>query len=84
MLTMIGAINQFERENLLERQREGVAIAKREGRYHGRKPAPLPDNYDAVIYEWKSGKITAQYAMKQLNMSRTSFYRILKMKKAQN
>ena len=79
MLTMIGAINQFERENLLERQREGVAIAKREGRYHGRKRAPLPD-----IYEWKSGKITAQYAMKQLNMSRTSFYRILKMKKAQN
>ena len=42
MLTMIGAINQFERENLLERQREGVAIAKREGKYHGRKPAPLP------------------------------------------
>ena len=84
MLTMIGAINQFERENLLERQREGVAIAKREGRYHGRKPAPLPDNYDAVIYEWKSGKMTAQCAMKQLNMSRTSFYRILKMKNAQN
>ena len=49
MLTMIGAINQFERENLLERQREGVAIAKREGKYHGRKPAPLPENYDAVI-----------------------------------
>lgn len=35
MLTMIGAINEFERTNLLERQREGIAIAKREGRYRG-------------------------------------------------
>ena len=78
MLTMIGAINQFERENLLERQREGVAIAKREGKYHGRKPAPLPENYDAVIKTWRAGKITAQSAMKQLGMSKTSFYRICK------
>ena len=76
MLTMIGAINQFERENLLERQREGVAIAKREGKYHGRKPAPMPENYDDVIKTWRAGKITAQTAMKQLGMSKTSFYRI--------
>lgn len=37
MLTMIGAINEFERTNLLERQREGIAIAKRDGKYKGRK-----------------------------------------------
>ncbi len=42
MLTMIGAINEFERMNLLERQREGIAIAKREGKYKGRKPISLP------------------------------------------
>ena len=78
MLTMIGAINQFERENILERQREGVAIAKRAGKYHGRKPAPLPDNYDEVMQQWHSGKITAQAAMKLLGMSKTSFYRICK------
>ena len=37
MLTMIGAINEFERYNLLERQREGIAIAKRNGKYKGGK-----------------------------------------------
>lgn len=37
MLTMIGAINEFERANLLERQREGIAIAKAEGKFKGRK-----------------------------------------------
>jgi DNA invertase Pin-like site-specific DNA recombinase len=44
MLTMIGAINAFERENLLERQREGVSIAKREGKYKGRQRVARPDN----------------------------------------
>lgn len=41
MLTMIAAINEFERMNLLERQREGIAIAKRKGIYKGRKPLPF-------------------------------------------
>lgn len=43
MLTMIGAINEFERTNLLERQREGIAIAKRNGKYKGRKPVSITD-----------------------------------------
>lgn len=38
MLTMIGAINEFERTNLLERQHEGIEIAKKNGAYKGRKP----------------------------------------------
>ena len=37
MLTMIAAINEFERQNLLDRQREGIDIAKRNGVYKGRK-----------------------------------------------
>lgn len=41
MLTMIGAINEFERANLLERQREGIAIAKAEGKFKGRKDITL-------------------------------------------
>lgn len=43
IITVIAAINEFERANLLERQREGIAIAKREGKYHGRKPVAVPD-----------------------------------------
>ena len=43
MLTMIAAINEFERANLLERQREGIQIAKREGKFKGRKATDIPD-----------------------------------------
>lgn len=43
MLTMIGAINEFERCNLLERQREGIAIAKRNGKYKGGKRKSVPN-----------------------------------------
>lgn len=43
IITVIAAINEFERANLLERQREGIAIAKRQGKYKGRTPVTVPD-----------------------------------------
>lgn len=43
IVTVIGAINEFERANLLERQKEGIAIAKREGKYKGRKNIVVAD-----------------------------------------
>ena len=43
LVTMVAAINEFERANLLERQKEGIAIAKREGKYKGRKDVTVPD-----------------------------------------
>lgn len=41
-MTMLAAISQFEREMMLERQREGIEIAKREGKYKGRKKVTVP------------------------------------------
>ena len=76
MLTMIGAINEFERTNILERTREGIAIAKREGVYKGRKPIDLPENWDAVTKTWSAGRITAREAMQQLNLKPNTFYRL--------
>lgn len=73
MLTLIGAIAQFERENLLERQREGISIAKREGKYKGRVPKQL-DNFEEVYTEWKAGNITAVAASKLLGVTRATFY----------
>ena len=81
MLTMIAAINEFERNNLLERQREGIEIAKREKKYKGRKPLSL-DNFDQVYDLWKSGEITAVAASKQLGISRYTFYNRVKQKEA--
>ena len=49
MLTMIAAINEFERQNLLDRQREGIAIAKRNGVYKGRKKVATPDDFSCAL-----------------------------------
>lgn len=73
MLTMIGAINEFERANLLERQKEGISIAKRQGKYKGRPKKKL-ENYGNVYHEWKQGNITAASACKLLGISRVTFY----------
>ncbi len=54
-LSIVGAINEFERTNLLERQREGIEIAKREGKYKGRKPRQL-DNVAELYAMWQSGE----------------------------
>lgn len=78
MLTIFGAVAELERDYILQRQREGIEIAKQQGKYKGRPKKPLPTNYEAVVQQWKSGKITATGAMKQLNMSKSSFYRMVK------
>ena len=74
MLTVFGALAELERENILERQREGIAIAKQEGKYKGRKPLERAGQ-DTVIASWRSGEITAVEAMRTLKMSKTTFYR---------
>ena len=43
------AVAELEREYILQRQREGIAIAKTKGKYPGRKPRPLPDNFERVV-----------------------------------
>lgn len=74
MLTVFGAVAELEREYILQRQREGIAIAKSDGKYKGRKAIEHPQ-FDKVITQWKNGELTTVDAMKQLNMSKTTFYR---------
>ena len=78
MLTMISAIYQFERENLLERQREGIAIAKEQGKFKGRKQVERPENFEAVFSQWKQREITGKQAMKELNLKTNTFYKLIK------
>jgi DNA invertase Pin-like site-specific DNA recombinase len=49
MINMLGSIAEFERELMLERQREGIAKAKAEGKYKGRKPTAKTDDVMALI-----------------------------------
>tara|TARA_R110001599_G_C12275790_1_gene662316 strand:+ start:4503 stop:5051 length:549 start_codon:yes stop_codon:yes gene_type:complete len=74
MLTMLGGIYQFERSMMLERQREGIAIAKLKGKYRG-KPVniELNENIRALAI---AGTNKSQIA-KQLNCSRTTVYKAL-------
>lgn len=69
MLTIIAAINSFERENILERQREGIAIAKAEGKYKGRKPIEVSD-FGQYYEEYMSRRTTKGQLAKKLKISR--------------
>ena len=77
MLTVFGAVAELEREYILQRQREGIAVAKANGVYKGRKPITRP-NFDAVVAQWRSGSITAVEAMRRLDMKPSTFYRTIK------
>ena len=79
MLTVFAAVSELEREYILQRQFEGIAIAKAKGVYKGRKPIEHPD-FKKIVSIWKNGKITAVEAMKRLGgMNPTTFYRKVKL-----
>ena len=79
MLTVFGALAELERENILERQREGIAIAKEQGKYKGRKPIDAdPEQLAAVCARWRAGELTARAAMQEVGMKPNTFYRRVK------
>lgn len=80
MLTIFAAVAELEREYILQRQREGIAIAKSQGKYHGRTPLPLPDNFDDIVARWRRGEITAREAMRRTGLKPNTFYRQVKNK----
>lgn len=75
MLSVLGGVAQFEREMILERQKEGVAKAKIAGKYKGRKPVP-DDLREKVVSLVAEGKVKAHIA-RQLNIGEATVYRIL-------
>jgi DNA invertase Pin-like site-specific DNA recombinase len=75
MLTMLAAIAAFERDLMLERQREGIAKAKHEGRYKGRAPTAQRQSND--VLRMKAEGVTPTEIAKRLGISRMSVYRIL-------
>ncbi len=81
MLTMIGAIAEFERENILERQREGIEIAKREGKFKGGQPKKIDDDMFNKYYDqYKTRQITKAELARRLNISRPTLDKLLKDK----
>jgi len=74
MLTVLGAIAEFERDLMLERQREGIAKAKAEGKYKGR--APTARRQQQQIVDMRAKGLTADQVAKELGISRRSVYRL--------
>lgn len=74
MLTVFAAVSELERNSLLDRQKEGIAQAKAQGKYKGRKQKVIPE-FDRVVALWRTGDITAVAAMKRLGISKSTFYR---------
>lgn len=81
MLTMIGAIAEFERTNLLDRQREGIAIAKREGKFKGGQVKRIDDNmFNQYYAEYKARTINKSELASKLEISRPTLNKLLKDK----
>lgn len=83
MLTMIAAINEFERTNLLERQKEGIALAKERGVYKGRKEISIPeDTWQNLYDQYMHRQITKKEFAERLKISRPTLDKLLKEKTA--
>lgn len=79
MLTMIGAINEFERANLLERQREGIALAKAAGKYKGRKKKEIDKElFSKLLDDYRHRRINKVEFANELEISRPTLDKLLK------
>ena len=71
---LLAYMAEKERQKIHARQAEGIAIAKEQGKYKGRKPIVRAD-FPKVYQAWKAGEITAVAAVEQLQLSKATFYR---------
>jgi DNA invertase Pin-like site-specific DNA recombinase len=80
ILQVLSYVAEQELSLIKKRQLEGIKLAKEQGKHLGRPKAEYPKDWDIVYIEWKiDKKITAKEAMEKLNMTRTTFYKLVKM-----
>lgn len=75
VLQVLSFVAENERDNIRQRQKEGIEAAKQRGVRFGRPEEPLPDNFRNVSRRWISKEISGKEAAKLCNMSKSSFYR---------
>ena len=81
MLTMIGAIYEFERMNMLERQREGIEIAKQEGKFKGGQVKKIDDSvFERAYDKYQKREINKTELAAALKISRPTLDKLLKDK----
>ena len=78
MLQILSYAAQAERDNLKQRQAEGITEAKARGVQFGRQKMRLPSEFPEIVQQWREKEISCQQALQTLGMGRTSFYRKIK------
>ncbi len=67
-----------ERNNIKQRQSEGIAVAKAKGKHLGRPSIQIPNEWDRLYKGWKAGSITAVQFMREIGMKKGTFYKKVK------
>jgi len=78
MVTMLGAMAQFEVEIMKERQAIGIERAKKEGKYKGRKAIEYPKKWELYYKKWESKEITSKEFMENMGLNKTTFFKLKK------
>ncbi|MED1641514.1 recombinase family protein [Bacillus thuringiensis] len=78
VLQILSWLSEEERVKIKTRQREGIDLAKKQGKHLGRPKVEITDEFIQAYQEWKDRKITAVEAMKRSGMPNTTFYRMVK------
>lgn len=84
VLQILSFFAEEERRKIKERQREGIEAAKRRGATFGRPAATFPLGFEEVYKRWKDGEIKAIEAMEELNLKRTTFYKLVQKFETKN
>lgn len=78
VLAVLSMVAQKERENIRQRQAEGIAAAKIRGVHLGRPPKRPPENFAVVVTDWKKDKISFSEALEKTGLKRATFYNLLR------
>lgn len=84
ILQVLGYVAQQETDFRKQRQMEGIAIAKEQGKHLGRPKAEYPSNWEQQYKAWKEGTQTAKITMDNLDLKRTTFYKLVNLYEGNN
>lgn len=84
IIEVLSSIAEQERHTIRQRQQEGIEAAQSKGIKFGRPTTEYPPNWNEVYTAWKNKKIKANYAMEQLGLKRTTFYKLVGMYEEEN
>lgn len=84
VLQLLSYVAQAERENIKQRQAEGIAIARAKGKHLGRFPSPIPDDFYPIYEKWKKKEYTLQTASAALGVTVSQFRTMIKKHNAKH